>query len=465
MNEVGAADRQLNENIMYHLVIARWVCLVIVALIALSTFCGWTIPAIGSLFPLGWTLMKANTAVCFLLSVGGLIIIHRLNYRFALIVCYLSTIIVLLMAGMAIFGHISGRALLVDTLLAPDRGSDMPGRMSIQTASYFVLMGLILISAGFRNKPSSLIADVLVVMLWVVILVIISGYSFDASYLFGHSPTTRTSPQSLVCMVLLGFALVVYRSRSGLFSVFVGVGIGSQAVRILFPFALLLPFLIVGAGAYSIIMDWLTQPYVAAISASSLSALLFVIIILLGTKINSLERELRNQSLTDELTRIYNRRAFYILGEHSMFETKRTNQPLTVLFFDLDGLKIVNDSFGHDTGSRLLQDFANLLRSNFRSNDIVARLGGDEFAVVTHAWNDKLTSMIKRLNIATELLNRTMGNPYQVSYSMGQAGIERVKNESFKELVDQADAAMYQCKRHKRKQIKRTVNRKKIFGR
>ena len=69
------------------------------------------------------------------------------------------------------------------------------------------------------------------------------------------------------------------------------------------------------------------------------------------------------------------------------------------------------------------------------------------------------------LAFARPFINREVVILLDTSYSMGQAGIERVKNESFKELVDQADAAMYQCKRHKRKQIKRTVNRKKIFGR
>jgi len=454
VNEKIAPDRQLNEKLLHRLVITRWICLVIVVLIAGSVLCGWIVPAIASLFPPGWALMKANTTICFLLSTAGLVLMHSRRNNQSLVAGNLCAVIIIFLAGAAIFEHLSGINLWMDTIVAADGGSEMPGRMSIQTASYFVLMGLILISAGFGNKCWNLVVDLLVMMQWMLILVIISGYSFDASYLFGHSPTTRTSLQTLVCMTLSAFSLVVYRSRSGLFSVFVGVGIGSQAVRMIFPFALLLPFLIVGAGAYATFTGWLTDPYVAAISASMSSTLLFIIIVLMGTKINALERDLRDLSLTDELTRIYNRRAFYMLGEHSMRETQRTNQPLTVLFFDLDGLKLVNDAFGHDTGSRLLQDFADLLRNNFRSNDIVARLGGDEFAVITHAWKDELISVLQRLTNANELLNSTGGNKYKVSYSVGQAGIETVKNESFTELVDQADAAMYQRKRQKRKQVK-----------
>jgi diguanylate cyclase (GGDEF)-like protein len=73
---------------------------------------------------------------------------------------------------------------------------------------------------------------------------------------------------------------------------------------------------------------------------------------------------------------------------------RRNGLSLTVLFFDLNGLKQVNDSSGHEVGSRLLVHAADLLRSNFRSNDVVARVGGDEFAVVTHSSKDELIAAL-----------------------------------------------------------------------
>lgn len=80
---------------------------------------------------------------------------------------------------------------------------------------------------------------------------------------------------------------------------------------------------------------------------------------------------------------LHNRRSFYLLGERTLQERQRDGRPVTVVYFDLDGLKRVNDRLGHEVGSQLVVDFANLLRANFRGSDLGARVGGDEFAVVT----------------------------------------------------------------------------------
>jgi GGDEF domain-containing protein len=67
------------------------------------------------------------------------------------------------------------------------------------------------------------------------------------------------------------------------------------------------------------------------------SGVIFVSVVLMAQRINELERGLRNMSLLDELTKIYNRRAFYLLGESALLEARRGKTPLTVLFFDLNG--------------------------------------------------------------------------------------------------------------------------------
>ena len=451
MNEVLAPFTLHNEKLLQRLVIIQRVCLAGVVFIAGSVLCGWVVPAIGSLFPQGWTLMKANTALCFLLSTSGLILTHKpvLNHRLPWI--GLSAAIVLWLSGTAIFGYLTGHSYWVETMLAADSNAELPGRMSIQTAGYFMLMGLILALLGIGNKSWNPLLDIMVLTLFIIILIIFSGYSFDASYLFGHSLYTRTSPQTLVCMVLSGFTLFVYRCHSGLFDVFVGPDIGSRIVRILVPVALVMPFLIVSAGAYAMYNGWLTPPYIAAIAAALSSTLAFIIVILMGRKINEQERELRDISLTDELTRIYNRRAFYMLGEHALKEIRRTPKFLSVLFFDIDGLKKVNDAFGHDTGSRLLQDFADMLRDNFRSNDIIARLGGDEFAIITDTGKEEITSVLERLQDAANAINQKGDKPYKINYTVGVAGIDHATDETFSELVGKADAAMYQHKRSKQR--------------
>lgn len=451
MNEVLAPFRQPSEKLLQRLIIIQRVCLAGVVIFAGSVLCGWIVPAIGSLFPQGWDLMKANTALCFLLSTSGLILVHKpvLNHRLAWI--GLCAAIVLWLSGTAILGYVTGHSYWVETMLAADSHAELPGRMSIQTAAYFMLTGSILALSGIGNKSWNPLLDVMVLALFIIILIIFSGYCFDASILFGHSQYTRTSPQTLLCMALVGLTLFIYRCRSGLFDVFVRPDIGSRIVRGLVPVALVLPFLIVSAGAYAMYNGWLTPPYVAAISAALSSALAFIIIILMGRKINEQEQELRDISLTDELTQIYNRRAFYMLGEHALKEIRRTPKFLSVLFFDIDGLKKVNDAFGHDTGSSLLQDFADMLRDNFRSNDIIARLGGDEFAIITDAGKQEITIVLERLQDAANAINRKGDKPYKINYTVGVAGIDHATNETFSELVGKADAAMYQRKHDKQR--------------
>lgn len=220
-------------------------------------------------------------------------------------------------------------------------------------------------------------------------------------------------------------------------------------LRRLFLFAIVTSFAIGGIGSYALSEDWVSEPYAAALTASTAAIMLFVVITMTARKINSLEHELREMSLTDELTKLYNRRAFYLLGEHALRETKRAATPLAILFFDVDDLKKINDTLGHDAGSQLLVDFAKLIRANFHNSDVTARLGGDEFAVVTRARQSEWLSALQHLDAAVAAANE--GNPpYRLSYSVGEMIGDPADEESFAKLVDRADAAMYQHKRQKK---------------
>jgi diguanylate cyclase (GGDEF)-like protein len=177
---------------------------------------------------------------------------------------------------------------------------------------------------------------------------------------------------------------------------------------------------------------------------------LFLFVLLMARRINELERALRDASLTDELTNIANRRAFYLLGEQALQEAHRRQLPLTILFFDLNGLKAINDTFGHDAGSRVLRDAATLLQTNFRGNDVIARIGGDEFAVAARGRMADLLPAIKRLDAATAAANQENVGSHRISFSMGNATSGTAATETFIALVDRADALMYQRKRHRK---------------
>jgi diguanylate cyclase (GGDEF)-like protein len=421
--------------------------LVGVGAIATVILCGWLVPAVAGALPEGWSLMKVNTAVALLFAAAGLLVAHSEEAGPRRIAARICSAAVMIIAGSALFAYSTGHPIGLETILVADSAANLPGRMSVQTSIYLELVGLTIILGGTRRPLYAHVVDILTMIMLLLVSSVIAGYTFDAGQLFGQTPTTRVAPQTLVCMSLLGVAVVCRRTRDGFFAVLVGQAIGSQTARVTLPFAVLLPFLIVGASAYATRAHWLSTPYAAALAASLCSILIFGFVVLMARKTNDLERELRDMSLTDELTKIHNRRAFYVLGEQALREARRNRRPLTVLYFDLNGLKKINDKLGHEVGSRLLIEAGNLLHANFRSSDIVARVGGDEFAIVGREGRTDLVAAITRLDVATAAANRALGIPYRISYSMGEATYEPGTDESFVELVERADAMMYERKR------------------
>ena len=107
---------------------------------------------------------------------------------------------------------------------------------------------------------------------------------------------------------------------------------------------------------------------------------------------------LQEEASKDELTGLYNRRAWEKLLRAEEERCKRYGHPAAVLFIDLNDLKKVNDSLGHEQGDTLIKNAAQVLRDNVRMNDIVARLGGDEFVILS-VENDETgaESLVERL--------------------------------------------------------------------
>jgi len=447
---IDEASSQPDLLVLRRMHTAQNCCLVAVALIAATILCGRLVPSVGSHLPRTWSVMKANTAVAFLLCTASLFVTHAKQNPVRLTAGRLCAVVVMVLASAALYAYSTGHPIGLETILVADRGADTPGRMSVQTAVYLEFIGLILLLESAAREPWIRVVDALTMTLVLLILSVIAGYTFDAAGFFGQTTYSRLSPQTLACMVLLGVTVVGRRTHEGFFSVLVGGAIGSQSARVALPFALVLPFLIASGTAYSTRMQWLSTPYAAALAASLCSVLIFASVVLMARRINGLERELRDMSLIDELTRIHNRRAFYLLGEQALRQARRANKSLTVLYFDLNGLKKVNDTMGHQVGSRLLLEAANLLRANFRSSDVVARVGGDEFAVVTRSRRDELVSALTRLDESSAAANRSGDRAYRISYSMGEATIDPESKESFAELVERADAMMYRRKRQRK---------------
>lgn len=181
------------------------------------------------------------------------------------------------------------------------------------------------------------------------------------------------------------------------------------------------------------------------------SAPLLVRSIRYAIELHQAQLALRSLSLVDELTGLYNRRGFLALAARQHSVARRTGHRFVLLFADLDGLKQVNDTFGHAEGDRALIATAEVLRRTFRDSDIIARLGGDEFVVLAIDANgaspewaaDRLQEKLKQYLAQKPL-------PYPLSLSVGVVEADPYEPVSIEDVLARADAVMYAEKRSKR---------------
>ena len=155
-------------------------------------------------------------------------------------------------------------------------------------------------------------------------------------------------------------------------------------------------------------------------------------------------------AIGDDLTGLSNRRGFEMLGERLFSASRRMGLPLTVVFADLDKLKMINDRFGHDAGDRALRETAAVLEQVLRRSDLIARLGGDEFsAILAGAESDSAASALARIETELEERNAATGEPFDLSLSVGMATAQPDSQVGLADLLASADAAMYEAKRRK----------------
>jgi diguanylate cyclase (GGDEF)-like protein len=171
----------------------------------------------------------------------------------------------------------------------------------------------------------------------------------------------------------------------------------------------------------------------------------------LGDRERVLE-ELRTLSISDELTGLYNRRGFYVLAEQQIKIARRAGRGMLLASADLDGLKGINDDFGHHEGDRALVDAAQILRESFRESDIIARMGGDEFVILmTEKHEISAQVLLGRVSRNLEAYNRKVTRPYPFSISVGIASFDPKEPISLNELLVRADKSMYETKNSRKR--------------
>lgn len=423
-----------------------------VGLIAACVLAAWLIPPFRSVLPQSWSAMHAHTALTALFSALGLFFCEpgksKSHYRLGLAFAAGAGILALAI----LCEYWLNLFLFVDDLggLAKGAQASEAVRMSPQSAIAFALAALAILLLRTRRKWASRIADLAVSLLCFVVLAAVSSYISGAMQLFGIGLTVRSAPQTLSCLVLLTFVLFWRRAETGFFAILLGAGIGSRVARTVTPFVLVIPFLWEFARAHALRIHLVLPELATAIAAALAAMTCFALVLFLAWRINGLEREVIEHSLRDELTGLYNRKGFMLLASKALQGARRAADPFSVIFIDLDGLKQINDSFGHEAGSEYLAETGKLLGANVRGADIVARLGGDEFVVAGQMNEAAAELALRRIEVAAAKLNANPDRAFQLEYSAGWATTNAHHDETLDQLLVRADMVMYGEKRQKK---------------
>jgi diguanylate cyclase (GGDEF)-like protein len=158
------------------------------------------------------------------------------------------------------------------------------------------------------------------------------------------------------------------------------------------------------------------------------------------------ESDLWSLALSDDLTGLLNRRGFLFLASQQLKLASRNGRDCVVFLCDVDGLKQINDRFGHAVGDEALVRTGRVLEDTFRDSDVLARVGGDEFAMLALETADEgLTTIYRRMREKLARANATESR-YHLSLSLGAARATPAGAQVLDDLLLHADEDLYQAK-------------------
>lgn len=167
----------------------------------------------------------------------------------------------------------------------------------------------------------------------------------------------------------------------------------------------------------------------------------------LGTII---EQEIQSIQLAtlDELTLISNRRGFMTMVNQMLKVCQRDKKTMSFVVFDLNKFKAINDDYGHHEGDFVLAKFAQIMLESFSEYDVIGRLGGDEFvAMLSDRTAEEIAVFLERFAVCVDEVNDSLKKPYRIQYSAGVTHFPHDTDKTIEEMIQCADAAMYQQKK------------------
>ena len=174
-------------------------------------------------------------------------------------------------------------------------------------------------------------------------------------------------------------------------------------------------------------------------------------------KINFMYTQTKQMSITDTLTKLFNRRHFENEFEREFRRNKRYNNDLSIAIIDIDFFKKINDTYGHSCGDYVLREVAFLIKNNFRQTDTVFRYGGEEFVVLlTETPQQTACVPLERLRKLIEN-NKFLFNNQEIKVTISIGTTSKTDFENAQSMFDLADKALYEAKNNGRNQTRQLI--------
>lgn len=441
---------QVDPTLLHRLFYVDHLCLSLASLIALVNIFPEIFDQIQRIFPASWLDMRTSCAAMTLCAAMSLFLTEDTQpvpWKWLGRVMGGLTVFV---AAPPVLENVAGVPHVIVRILDRNQVFVREGSLEFLSA-VFLLAGVAILLVPASKSMLRYVADGVSVLLTLIVLTLLIECLFERAGVAGTPMARLISIPALCCLSLLTAVVDIRRSEHSFLSILWSHGTGGRIARMLAPVLLLLPVLREISRAHLLRSGLFPPVYAGAALAATGTILGFTLLMLLARLINRMQEKIQGLVLRDELTGLYSVRGFYLLAEQAFLYSRRMQEPFGVLFVDMDNLKIINDRLGHGAGSVSLVETAKLLTSTFRDTDVIGRVGGDEFVVAGQFSRHDLEKAINRLREAVVRKNQAAEHRFSISLSMGYAVREDVARETLRNLVKQADEAMY-VEKHAKKQ-------------
>jgi diguanylate cyclase (GGDEF)-like protein len=324
------------------------------------------------------------------------------------------------------------------------KASTGSSHMVLPSASFVLGLGALTMAVILVEQKNWLInrlVDVLVCSLCLLSVLLVSDAVLARFALFGKTDGNPGTVALIVSLVALAFAVALRQAEHGVFSIFLGVGIGSNLARVFAPILVVLPF------GWEVVNGWINRAgpaghLDAALLASVAVAVAVGILLFFTWRISRMENEIHDLVLRDEATRLYNFRGFHMLAEHALRLALRSGVSFSVLYIDIENLAEIHAQLGPNATAAALAEAGEIIRATFRESDIKGRIGADQFAVAGQFDRAGISVAALRLEAATVARGTKSARKITLRFSMGHVTTTgHDPQENLREMLERASHA------------------------